>query len=87
MLESKFQANLIKELKKRFEGCVVLKNDAGYLIGIPDLLVLYEDKWAALECKRDIRQMSRQVSRGSTGDYQADEQAGVTRFRWRVSGR
>ena len=26
--------------------------------------------------------MSRQVSRGSAGEYQADEQAGVRRFRW-----
>ena len=33
------------------------------------------------------RQMSRQVSRGSAGEYQADEQAGVARLRWRVSGR
>ena len=48
-----------------------------------------------------IRQMSRQVSRGTAGEYQADEQAGVTwlewhyqadeqagvtRLRWRVSG-
>ena len=32
-------------------------------------------------------QMSRQVSRGSAGEYQADEQAGVARLRWRVSGR
>ena len=30
--------------------------------------------------------MSRQVSRGSAGEYQADEQAGVTRLSWRVSG-
>ena len=30
--------------------------------------------------------MSRQVSRGSAGEYQADEQAGVARLRWRVSG-
>ena len=30
--------------------------------------------------------MSRQVSRGSAGECQADEQAGVTRLRWRVSG-
>ena len=28
-----------------------------------------------------------QVSRGSAGEYQADEQAGVARLRWRVSGR
>ena len=34
-----------------------------------------------------IRQMSRQVSRGSPGEYQADEQTGVTRLSWRVSGR
>ena len=34
-----------------------------------------------------IRQMSRQVSRGSAGEYQADERAGVTRLSWRVSGR
>ena len=31
--------------------------------------------------------MSRQVSRISAGEYQADEQAGVARLSWRVSGR
>ena len=55
MLESRFQSGLIKELKKRFEGCIVMKNDADYIQGIPDLLVLYKDKWAALECKRDSK--------------------------------
>ena len=34
-----------------------------------------------------IRQMSRQVSRGSVGEYQADEQAGVARLRSQVAGR
>ena len=29
--------------------------------------------------------MSRQVSRGSAGEFQADEQAGVARLRWQVS--
>ena len=52
MLENKFQANLIKKLKNLFPGCFVLKNDPTYLQGIPDLLVLYKDKWAALECKK-----------------------------------
>ena len=33
------------------------------------------------------RQMSRQLSRGSAGEYQADEQAGVAGISWRVSGR
>ena len=31
--------------------------------------------------------MSGQVSRGSAGEYQADERAGVARLSWRVSGR
>lgn len=50
--ESKFQANLIKELKAKYPECVVMKNDATYIQGIPDLLILYNDKWAALECKK-----------------------------------
>lgn len=55
MLESKFQANLIKELKRLFPDCIVMKNDASYIQGIPDLLVLYNDKWASLECKKSAR--------------------------------
>lgn len=55
MLESRFQSGLIKDLKKRFDGCIVMKNDADYIQGIPDLLILYKDKWAALECKRDSK--------------------------------
>ena len=31
----------------------------------------------------EYRQMSRQLFRGSAGEYQADEQAGVARLRWR----
>ena len=50
--ESDFQGNLIKKIKDRFPGCMVLKNDSSYIQGIPDLLVLHNDKWAALECKR-----------------------------------
>ena len=52
MKESDFQAKLIKEIKQRFPGCIVLKNDAGYCQGIPDLLILHNDNWAALECKK-----------------------------------
>lgn len=53
MLENKFQANLIKKIKKLYPGCIVMKNDASYIQGIPDLLVLYKDKWASLECKKN----------------------------------
>lgn len=52
MLESKFQANLIKEIKSMFPGCIVMKNDSSYIQGVPDLLILYKDKWASLECKK-----------------------------------
>ena len=34
-----------------------------------------------------IKHMNRQVSCGSAGDYQADEQAGVTRLSWPQSSR
>ena len=52
MVESAFQRSICEELKQRFPDCVVLKNDSNYIQGFPDLLILYNDKWAALECKR-----------------------------------
>ena len=52
MLENKFQSALIKEIKEKFPGCLVLKNDPTYIQGIPDIVVLYKDKWASLECKK-----------------------------------
>lgn len=52
MKESKFQKDLKDELKARFPGCIVTKNDSSCIQGIPDLLVLYKDKWATLEVKR-----------------------------------
>lgn len=51
--ESKFQSELIKELRDRFPGCIILKNDPNYLQGFPDLLVLWNTCWAALEVKRN----------------------------------
>ena len=50
--ESRFQRDLISELEQRFPGCIVLKNDPDYIQGIPDLTILYRDRWASLECKR-----------------------------------
>lgn len=52
MKESKFQHDLIKEIKSKLDGCLIMKLDSGYIQGIPDLLILYKDKWAILECKR-----------------------------------
>lgn len=55
-LERDFQANLIKELKELFPGCLVLKNDSGYLQGIPDLTILYGGSWAVLEVKKSANE-------------------------------
>ena len=51
-LERDFQAKLIKELKVMFKGCIIVKNDPNYIQGIPDLLILYNDRWSALEVKK-----------------------------------
>lgn len=55
MKESKFQSNLKKELKNIFPGCIVTKLDSGDIQGIPDLLILYKNKWATLENKRTAK--------------------------------
>lgn len=49
-LESGFQDKLIDEIKKMFPGCMVFKMDQ--IQGIPDLLILYGNKWASLENKK-----------------------------------
>ena len=54
--ESKFQAALIKEIKKLLPGSYILKNDPLYIQGIPDLLILYKNKWELLECKRSAKE-------------------------------
>lgn len=51
MSESAYQAQLIRKLKDRFPGCIVVKNDSSYQQGIPDLTVLYGEHWAMLEVK------------------------------------
>lgn len=53
MLESVYQAKLIKELKHLFPGCIILKNDTERRQGIPDLVIFYKDRWAMLEVKAD----------------------------------
>lgn len=55
MKENKFQSNLKKELKNMFPGCIVTKLDSGDIQGIPDLLILYKNKWATLENKRTAK--------------------------------
>ena len=58
-LERDFQSGLIKEIKEMLPGCIVMKNDSSYIQGIPDLLILYKDKWASLEVKKSSRATKR----------------------------
>lgn len=51
MREGIYQRHIIRQLEIMFPGCIILKNDAAYRQGIPDLLILFNDRWAALEVK------------------------------------
>ena len=53
MLENKFKQELCKELHDMFPGCIILHLDPNDIQGITDLLILYKNKWAALEGKKN----------------------------------
>lgn len=55
MLERNFQSDLIKELRDRFPGCIIMKNDPNYIQGIPDLIILHGNRWACLELKKNSK--------------------------------
>ena len=52
MTETVSQQSIIDHLKRRFTGIIILKTDPKYLQGVPDLLILWNNKWAALEVKK-----------------------------------
>ena len=54
-LERDFQPTVIKELEGLFPGCLIMKNDSAYRQGVPDLLVLFRDRWALLEVKKSYK--------------------------------
>lgn len=58
-LERDFQKDLIKDLRVIFPGAIVTKLDANHIQGIPDLLILYNDRWAVLECKKSANEKYR----------------------------
>lgn len=51
--ENKFKAELKKELKDLFPGCVLVDMNPNEQQGVSDLLILYRFTWAMLECKRE----------------------------------
>lgn len=71
--ENKFQAELIEDIESLLPGCLVLKNDPNYIQGMPDLTVLYKDRWAVLECKR-----SKSSSHQPNQDYYVDQLNGMS---------
>jgi len=76
-LESKFQKELMDEIRDTYPGCMILKNDSGYIQGIPDWTILYKDKWAVLEAKRDAK-----AKKQPNQDYYVDQldQMSFSRF-------
>lgn len=53
MKESAFQSHLIKKIKQLYPDCLILKNDPTYKQGVPDLIILVNNKWAMLEVKKN----------------------------------
>ncbi len=65
--EKDFQKELIKELSKKYPDAIILKNDANYMQGIPDLSIFYGKHWAMLECKKSAKEAS------SSNGYQPNQ--------------
>lgn len=55
MIESGYRSKLIKKIMDILPEAVVLKNDPRYIQGLPDLIILYKNTWAALELKRSSK--------------------------------
>lgn len=49
--ETQYQKLVRRRLDTEYPGCIVMQNDSQQIQGIPDLLVLFEDRWAMLEVK------------------------------------
>lgn len=58
--ENQFQKKIINMIKDRLgSDCIILKNDPNYIQGIPDIIILYKNCWAALEIKADKKSKKR----------------------------
>lgn len=67
MLENKFKTKLVSQIKNMLPGCLVFHLDPNERQGAPDLLVLYKNRWAALEGKK-----SANASHQPNQDYYVD---------------
>lgn len=66
-LENKLKPDWIKRIKAMLPGCFVMHLDPNEIQGIPDLLILYKDRWAVLEGK-----ISATASHQPNQDYYVD---------------
>ena len=55
LTEAQYQSKLKKKLKEKLPDAIIFKVDptASGIQGFPDLIVLQDNKWAALEVKED----------------------------------
>lgn len=68
MTENKWKQNLVNRIKKDLPGSMIFHLNPNELQGAPDLLILYKDKWATLEGKKDSK-----ASRRKHQDYYVDK--------------
>lgn len=75
--ENRYQSDLIKKISTLFPQSMILKNDPNYIQGVPDLLVLFAERWAMLEVKA-----SRKASHRPNQEYYIEklEHMGFARF-------
>lgn len=52
MLESAYKTNLIQKLYTLYPSAMIMHLDPTEFQGIPDLIILYKNKWATLEGKK-----------------------------------
>jgi hypothetical protein len=50
-----FKTQVMEDLRRIYPDAIILLADANHLQGIPDILILHENQWAALECKASAR--------------------------------
>ena len=59
VLESQFKTDLKKTLEGMFPGVVILRGNSATQQGIPDWLLLWNDRWAFLEVKSSAKAKAR----------------------------
>lgn len=47
------------QIRAELPGCIITKQDARYIQGIPDWCIFYKNKWAMLECKKSAHEKPR----------------------------